>query len=94
MGKLPSKFQMAKNLMSAVATHVATGAEHVSNQKYDQRLQACNSCPHLVDEKQCGLCGCYVETKAKWASSTCPDNPQRWDRHVVGEEGKKLTLKK
>jgi len=94
MSKLPSKLQMAKNLMSAVATHVATGAENVSKDKYEQRLQACNSCPHLVDNQQCGLCGCYVETKAKWATSTCPDSPQRWDKHVVGKEGKKLNLKK
>lgn len=94
MSKLPSKFQMAKNLVNSVAKHVSTGAEHVSKDKYEQRLQACFSCPHLIDSERCELCGCYVETKAKWSTATCPDSPQRWDRHVVGEQGKKLNLKK
>jgi len=94
MSKLPSKFQMAKNLMSAVAKHVASGAENVSESTYEQRLQTCNACSNLINNEQCGLCGCFVEAKAKWSTSTCPDTPQRWDRHVVGEEGKKLNLNK
>ena len=28
---------------------------------------------------RCNLCGCLLEHKAKWKTTTCPDNPQRWD---------------
>lgn len=27
---------------------------------------------------RCGKCGCMVEHKAKWRTTTCPDDPQRW----------------
>lgn len=94
MSNLPSKIQMAKNLATAVAKHIASGADTVSNEEYEQRLAACNRCPNLVESERCGLCGCYVERKAKWATSTCPDSPQRWKKHIVGSNGKKLNLKK
>lgn len=27
---------------------------------------------------RCGLCGCLLEHKAKWKTTTCPDKPERW----------------
>ena len=26
----------------------------------------------------CGLCGCKIALKAKWATTECPDKPARW----------------
>jgi hypothetical protein len=39
------------------------------------------ACPHLKKEAtpRCGLCGCLVEMKAKWKTTTCPDKPSRWE---------------
>ena len=27
---------------------------------------------------RCGKCGCLVQHKAKWQTTTCPDEPSRW----------------
>jgi hypothetical protein len=78
--KPPSFLQMAKNFTKAVADHVSNGMVAVSQDKYIERLDACNSCPNLLEEKKrCGLCGCFLEHKAKWERATCPDTPSRWD---------------
>lgn len=45
----------------------------VSKDEYKSRLTTCHSCEHL-DDKSCGLCGCYVNLKAKWSTEDCPKN--------------------
>jgi hypothetical protein len=77
--KPPSVWQMAKNFSKEVAKYVAEGAPNVSQEDYEARLAACDACPHLMREKmRCGLCGCMLETKARWRTTTCPDDPTRW----------------
>ena len=77
--KPPSMWQMAKNFSKELAKYVAEGAPNVSQEDYEGRLDACAACPHLLKEKmRCGLCGCMLETKARWRTTTCPDNPTRW----------------
>jgi len=42
---------------------------------YKDRLDKCNSCKYLVLENNtCGICGCYINQKAKWSTETCPKN--------------------
>lgn len=75
--KPPGLLRKAANLAGAAVAHAASGLKHVGEEAYAKRLEACATCPHLTD-KRCSLCGCPVEKKAKWESSTCPDKPSRW----------------
>jgi len=91
MSNKPSFFQMIKNFGSELTEHIKNGAAIVTTPQYEGRLQECDACPHLIrEEMRCGLCGCYVEHKAKWESASCPDN--RWSKLKIGENGKKLNL--
>lgn len=39
------------------------------------RLMACENCPNLKrDNWTCGICGCYLDKKAKMTTEKCPDN--------------------
>jgi len=79
MSKLSVR-QMLLNFKNEVIQYARAGAPHVSGAAYESRLSTCASCPHL-EEYRCGMCGCVIEEKAKWATSNCPDN--RWE-----DEGK------
>lgn len=70
--QLPSTMEMARNFMGAAAKHLASGMTTASAEVQKQRLEICEKCPHIVEGSRCGKCGCFLETKAKWASSTCP----------------------
>ena len=53
------------------------------------------SCPHLKKEiDRCGICGCLVEHKAKWATSKCPDKEEADGAYCYWEGGKKVKLQK
>ncbi len=87
----PSFLQMVKNFAAEAKEYVQQGAPNVTESQYAERLQECDACPHLEREHmRCGLCGCHVENKAKWETANCPDN--RWNKIVVGENGKKVNL--
>ena len=88
-----SIFQMIKTFAKEAALYAKNGAPNVTQKEYRKRLEACNICPHLKkDLMRCGVCGCLVEHKAKWQTSQCPDEPQRWAKIVVGAKGKKLNI--
>tara|TARA_R100001224_G_scaffold81644_2_gene51408 strand:+ start:1417 stop:1788 length:372 start_codon:yes stop_codon:yes gene_type:complete len=92
MGKeLPSMGQMIKNFGKEVIEYAKKGAPNVNKNQYKERLQTCNTCEFLKkDLMRCGKCGCLVEHKAKWATSTCPD--KRWRQVIVGRDGKKVKI--
>ena len=86
---------MLKNFAKEVKQFAEAGAPHVTTLQYKKRVDACAECPHLKkDIDRCGLCGCLIEHKAKWATAKCPDDPARWEPVKVGEGGKKIKLKK
>ena len=90
--KPPSIFSMAKNFAGELAEYIKNGAPNVSNKQYQERLEACSTCPHLIEESmRCGLCGCMLEHKAKWKTTTCPDKPSRWKAIFLSE--KEIELK-
>ena len=92
---MKSAFKMLKQFATEVKKYAEAGAPHVSTSQYKQRVDACAECEHLRKKTdRCGLCGCLIEHKAKWATSKCPDKPQRWEPVVVGKQGKKVNLKK
>jgi hypothetical protein len=71
--QLPSKMQMAGNFIKSAAKHVANGMAHVTSEIQEQRLKICNECPFIVENNsRCAQCGCFLEVKTKWASSSCP----------------------
>ena len=92
---MKSPFKMLKDFAKEVHKFAEAGAPHVSTLEYKKRVDACAACPHLKkDIDRCGLCGCLVEHKAKWATAKCPDDPPRWEPVVIGKAGKKIKLKK
>ena len=77
--KPPSLVQMIKNFGKEYKAWAAEGHPTLSAADYTERLTACKACPHLIEKHmRCGKCGCMVEHKAKWRTTTCPDVPQRW----------------
>jgi len=92
--KTPSFLTMLSNFAKSSAEYIAAGMPSVSEEDYKKRLEACHECPHLTETKQCGLCGCYVETKASWRTTTCPDTPPRWEKIKIGKSGNPISLKK
>ena len=70
--KIKNLFCSVKNIV----TDASNGDNVVVNESsYKKRLETCKECPYLSDNKTyCTECGCIVELKAKFKSSTCPKN--------------------
>ena len=80
----PNIFNMISSFARELKTYIAEGAPNVTTEDYVQRLEACDSCEHLIREKmRCGLCGCLLEHKAKWKTTTCPDKQTRWKEQIL-----------
>ena len=85
--KLPSFVQMAKNFAGELTTYIASGAPNVEEENYKKRLDTCNKCEHLLKATmRCGKCGCLLEHKAKWKTTTCPLS--KWDPEILSVEQK------
>ena len=69
--KLPSKWEMAKNLAVAVKDYVADGMQNVTAEQLEERLKICTLCDQLT-EKRCAACGCPVDKKGTMRNQTCP----------------------
>ena len=61
----------------AVVKHALDGFTHAPEDVQKERLDTCLSCPLLI-KGECGVCGCPVEVKVKWASESCPATPSKW----------------
>lgn len=68
---MPSLWQQAKNLGSAVTKHTKSGFVHVTEEVKQERLNICAACPFLSGDK-CTKCGCHLPTKTSWSTSHCP----------------------
>ena len=47
-----------------------------------ERVAVCNSCEQLTRLRQCGVCHCFVDQKAKYLDETCPIVVVRRTDHV------------
>lgn len=74
----PKLLKMLKTFKNELVEYAKHGAPNVSELEYKNRLKTCMSCPELKDNYRCGICGCVVEQKAKWATTDCPDN--KWKK--------------
>jgi hypothetical protein len=82
--KPPTMFEMLRNFSSELSTYIKNGSPNVSEENYTNRLKACQSCEHLNKKlMRCKLCGCLIQHKAKWKTTTCPDKPQRWVKENI-----------
>ena len=82
--KPPSIFTMVSTFAKELKNYIANGAPNVSTEDYIERLEACNNCEHLIKTTmRCGLCGCLLEHKAKWKTTTCPIN--KWKAQDNGK---------
>ena len=69
--QMPNMAKQAWNFTRAGADHLKSGAAHASEKLYKARMEQCDGCDRRQDTR-CLECGCYLPTKAKWASSECP----------------------
>ena len=82
-----SLFKMIKNFTVEVGKYIVGGIQNVTPEDYADRLDACLKCPHIQKENmKCGICGCFLGQKAKWKTTTCPDNPERWKKQIVNDQ--------
>ena len=78
--KPPSMFQMVKSFGKELTKYIKEGAPNVTPKQYVDRLRECKICPHIIEKSmRCGLCGCLLQHKAQWSTTTCPDKPSRWE---------------
>jgi len=76
--KPPSFLKMIANFAKASAEYVAAGMPSVTTEQYEERVDICHNCPHLIEKtKQCGLCGCYIEDKASWQTGAFSAKSER-----------------
>lgn len=73
--KMPNLFTQAANLAKSVTKHALSGGANVSPEEKQARLDICYGCDKFVKEtSRCSACGCYLNTKTEWKTSSCPLN--------------------
>jgi len=91
--KPPNVFKMMRSFGKDLSKYVMAGAPNCSEQDYKERLLTCDACPHLMrNVMRCGKCGCLVEHKAKWRTTTCPIN--KWKTQDISDLKKKAEEEK
>lgn len=73
--EMPSLARRVANFGAATIRHAANGFEEVSDTVQETRLAICRGCPSCdIEQMICreATCGCYLQTKTRWASEYCP----------------------
>lgn len=75
--ELPNFFEKAQNIGKTVSDIVSDAVKGnpilASEELIKTRLDMCNECHHISeDKKTCTLCGCVLEFKTKANSASCP----------------------
>jgi hypothetical protein len=82
--KPPNVFKMMKSFGKDMGKYLVAGAPNCSTEDYKDRLLTCDTCPHLMrNAMRCGKCGCLVEHKAKWRTTSCPEN--KWKAQDISD---------
>ena len=78
--KMPTITRQAWNFTKSITKYVKSGMHDAGKEVFEKRIAVCNTCPWRKDEK-CSKCGCFIDIKAKWGTSTCPDD--RWPEYKM-----------
>ena len=73
--EIPSFARRVLNFGAATLRHAANGFREVDDTLQEARLTICRACSSCDTEQMICRelnCGCYLQTKSKWASETCP----------------------
>lgn len=57
------------------------GSIFVEKSEFDRRVSICDECPYkqtLLAQRQCGICGCFIDIKAKLKDMHCPLGQPKW----------------
>lgn len=74
----PNIFKLIQTFADEVYQYIKEGAPNVSLPEYKDRIKVCSECPLISEKFTCKKCGCYMGTKAKWATSDCPED--KWKK--------------
>lgn len=70
---------LSSDLQDLLEEQLAIETDVVVDEIYEKRLAVCAACPFLINETTCGLCGCFVQFRARLAYKQCPDPEEtRW----------------
>lgn len=80
MSEYPSYKEQLRNLLTAfgrmIDFYLIDDEEKslmVTPKEYESRTRLCKSCDHVDKvQKRCKLCGCFIPTKARMNTESCP----------------------
>lgn len=82
----PSLAEKAKNFISATTAHAMDGFKITSEEERNKRFSICEACEYFnKSNTTCDKCGCYLEKKTAWRTSSCPIG--KWGPEEVKSEG-------
>jgi hypothetical protein len=72
---------MTYNIVNVIKDTLTGNAEYVSPEIKQERLNICYKCEEYKKlTHQCGMCGCMMDMKSKYAQSSCPKG--KWSQHI------------
>ena len=59
--------------LKSLIRYIFTGHyQNVSFDEYAKRIEICSKCDKINQHNySCGVCGCYMDKKAKWSTECC-----------------------
>jgi len=70
---LKELMEAGANLTSSVTEWAESGFQICGAKELDNRLSICNSC-EFMSGNRCLKCGCFLQAKARLATSRCPED--------------------
>lgn len=65
-----SAAQMARSLAREMARFARSGFKTARD--YQKRLAVCEACAEFIAGRRCRICGCFMDVKARMATTDCP----------------------
>lgn len=70
--EMPPASEQAASLLGSAAKWAFSGCKRVPLEVLQERMQICKGCEFVRDQGRCGVCGCFIKTKASWVTERCP----------------------
>lgn len=83
--ELPSTLTMMRNLFRDGRAIIGGALAHegllVFDDVFERRMSICKDCPFFIQEsKRCSKCGCFMEKKAMFKKTKCPEG--KWGTSI------------